>query len=89
MIRDGIVHVVNGDITAGLLEEADVPGEIRVWADALDGGGVEIIHQALEDLGHDPPEGRLTQADRVRVPGGQAQGHAGSSTGVAGAASAT
>ena len=40
MIRDGIVHVVNGDITAGLLEEADVPGEIRVWADALDMGPV-------------------------------------------------
>ena len=40
MIRDGIVHVVNGDITAGLLEEADVPGEIRVWADALDTGPV-------------------------------------------------
>jgi len=40
MIRDGIVHVVNGDATAGTLEEADVPGEIRVWADALDVGPV-------------------------------------------------
>jgi hypothetical protein len=40
MIRDGIVQVVNGDSTAGTLEEADVPGEIRVWADALDMGPV-------------------------------------------------
>ena len=40
MIRDGIVHVVNGDSTAGTLEEADLPGDIRVWADALDMGPV-------------------------------------------------
>lgn len=40
MIRDGILHVVNGDTTAGSLEEADVPGEIHVWADALDLGPV-------------------------------------------------
>jgi hypothetical protein len=40
MIRDGIVQVVNGDSTAGTLEEADVPGEIRVWADPLDVGPV-------------------------------------------------
>jgi hypothetical protein len=40
MIRDGIVQVVNGDSVAGSLEEADLPGEIRVWADALDTGPV-------------------------------------------------
>jgi hypothetical protein len=33
-----IVHVVNGDSTAGSLAEAELPGEIVVWADALDQG---------------------------------------------------
>lgn len=35
---ESIVHVCNGDITADLLSLADLPGEIRVWADALDQG---------------------------------------------------
>lgn len=33
-----IVHVCNGDTTADTLSLADLPGEIRVWADALDQG---------------------------------------------------
>lgn len=33
-----IVHVCNGDATADTLSLADLPGEIRVWADALDQG---------------------------------------------------
>ena len=33
-----IVHVCNGDATADGLSLADLPGEIRVWADALDQG---------------------------------------------------
>ncbi len=33
-----IVHVCNGDSTADTLALADLPGEIRVWADALDLG---------------------------------------------------
>ena len=33
-----IVHVVNGDSTADTLSLADLPGDIRVWADALDQG---------------------------------------------------
>ena len=33
-----IVHVCNGDTTADLLSLAELPGEIRVWADALDQG---------------------------------------------------
>lgn len=33
-----IVHVCNGDCTADTLSLADLPGEIRVWADALDQG---------------------------------------------------
>jgi hypothetical protein len=33
-----IVHVVNGDATAAPLAEAELPGEIIVWADALDRG---------------------------------------------------
>jgi hypothetical protein len=35
-----IVHVCNGDSTADTLSLADLPGEIRVWADALDVGPV-------------------------------------------------
>jgi hypothetical protein len=35
-----IVHVVNGDSTAMTLGEAELPGEITVWADALDQGPV-------------------------------------------------
>jgi hypothetical protein len=33
-----IVHLCNGDSTADSLSLADLPGEIRVWADALDQG---------------------------------------------------
>jgi len=33
-----IVHVCNGDSTADTLSLADLPGDIRVWADALDVG---------------------------------------------------
>ena len=35
-----IVHVCNGESTANSLALADLPGEIRVWADALDLGPV-------------------------------------------------
>jgi hypothetical protein len=35
-----IVHVCNGDSTADTLSLADLPGEILVWADALDQGPV-------------------------------------------------
>ena len=35
-----IVHVCNGDSTADILSLADLPGEIRVWADGLDQGPV-------------------------------------------------
>jgi Domain of unknown function (DUF1835) len=35
---ESIVHVCNGDSTADSLALADLPGEIRVWADALDQG---------------------------------------------------
>ncbi len=35
-----IVHLTNGDSTADTLSLADLPGEIRVWADALDQGPV-------------------------------------------------
>lgn len=37
---DSIVHVCNGDSTADSLSLADLPGEIRVWADALNQGPV-------------------------------------------------
>lgn len=33
-----LAHVCNGDATADKLSLADLPGEIRVWADALDQG---------------------------------------------------
>jgi hypothetical protein len=35
-----IVHICNGDVTADTLSLADLPGDIRVWADALDLGPV-------------------------------------------------
>ena len=35
---ESIVHVCNGESTADSLSLADLPGEIRVWADALDQG---------------------------------------------------
>jgi hypothetical protein len=41
-----IVHVCNGDSTADTLSLADLPGEIRVWADALDQGPVRNIPDA-------------------------------------------
>jgi hypothetical protein len=37
---ESIVHICNGDTTADSLSLADLPGEIRVWADALDQGPV-------------------------------------------------
>jgi hypothetical protein len=41
-----IVHVCNGDSTADTLSLADLPGEIRVWADALDQGPVRNVSDA-------------------------------------------
>src|ERR1051326_4811928 len=41
-----IVHVCNGDSTADTLSLADLPGEIRVWADALDQGPVLPVGDA-------------------------------------------
>lgn len=41
-----IVHVCNGDATADSLSLADLPGEIRVWADALDQGPVRNVPDA-------------------------------------------
>jgi hypothetical protein len=41
-----IVHVCNGDSTADILSLADLPGEIRVWADALDQGPVLPVSDA-------------------------------------------
>jgi hypothetical protein len=38
-----IVHVTNGDSTADTLSLAELPGEIRVWADALDQGPVQAV----------------------------------------------
>jgi Domain of unknown function (DUF1835) len=37
-MTERIVHVCNGDSTADTLALADLPGDIRVWADALDQG---------------------------------------------------
>src|SRR5512147_1455442 len=50
---ESIVHVCNGDSTADSLSLADLPGEIRVWADALDQGPVLNVpdeeHYKLRD----------------------------------------
>jgi hypothetical protein len=43
---ESIVHVCNGDATADALSLADLPGEIRVWADALDQGPVLPVGDA-------------------------------------------
>ena len=37
-MTDRIAHICNGDATADGLSLADLPGDIRVWADALDEG---------------------------------------------------
>jgi hypothetical protein len=67
-----IVHICNGDSTADQLSLAELPGEIRVWADALDQGPVlpvddaehyrvrEAFHKAR---GYDKP-GQLAQYDK-------------------------
>src|SRR5262245_23879822 len=41
-----IVHICNGDSTADTLSLADLPGDIRVWADALDQGPVLPVPDA-------------------------------------------
>ncbi len=41
-----IVHICNGDSTADTLSLADLPGDIRVWADALDEGPVLPVGDA-------------------------------------------
>lgn len=41
-----IVHICNGDSTADQLSLAELPGEIRVWADALDRGPVLPVSDA-------------------------------------------
>jgi hypothetical protein len=43
---ESIVHICNGDSTADSLSLADLPGEIRVWADALDQGPVLPVADA-------------------------------------------
>lgn len=60
-----IVHVCNGDSTADTLSLADLPGEIRVWADALDRGPVLPI----SDEEHHATRARFwaTQGDTAGV----------------------
>jgi hypothetical protein len=41
-----IVHICNGDMTADQLSLAELPGEIRIWADALDRGPVLPVSDA-------------------------------------------
>src|SRR5688572_10437296 len=62
-----IVHVCNGDHTADVLSLADLPGEIRVWADALDQGPVLPIpdaehHKVRGEFWGDA--GKLAEQDR-------------------------
>jgi hypothetical protein len=45
-MTERIVHVCNGDSTADTLSLADLPGDIRVWADALDQGPVLPVSDA-------------------------------------------
>ncbi len=41
-----MIHVCNGDATADALSLADLPGDIRVWGDALDQGPVLPVSDA-------------------------------------------
>lgn len=45
-MTDRIVHICNGDVTADGLSLADLPGDIRVWADALDQGPLLPLDRA-------------------------------------------
>jgi len=45
-MTERIVHVCNGDHTADTLSLADLPGDIRVWADALDRGPLLPVDDA-------------------------------------------
>ena len=68
-----IVHVCNGDFTADQLSLAELPGEIRVWADALDQGPVLPVDDTehyrrrgefWSTLGFADAAGRLATYDR-------------------------
>jgi len=66
-----IVHVCNGDSTADTLSLADLPGEIRVWADALDVGPVLPVgdaehHKARGEFwaGREPEYGNAADATK-------------------------
>jgi hypothetical protein len=68
-----IVHICNGDTTADQLSLAELPGEIRVWADALDRGPVlpvdDAEHYAARDAywakhGHPGGAEKLAAYDR-------------------------
>jgi hypothetical protein len=70
---ESIVHVCNGDSTADSLSLADLPGEIRVWADALDQGPVLPVSDAehwklrgefLKSRGTTDGEAKLAGYDR-------------------------
>jgi len=70
---ESIVHVCNGDSTADSLSLADLPGEIRVWADALDQGPVLPVSDAehwklrgdfLKSRGTPDGEAQLAAYDR-------------------------
>lgn len=68
-----IVHICNGDSTADTLSLAELPGEIRVWADALDLGPVLPVSDAehykvrgdfWKSRGAGDDAGRLVEWDR-------------------------
>ncbi|MBC7973444.1 MAG: DUF1835 domain-containing protein, partial [Myxococcales bacterium] len=70
---ESIVHVCNGDSTADSLSLADLPGEIRVWADALDQGPLLPVSDAEHwkrrnelraSRGDAGPSGKLEGYDR-------------------------
>jgi hypothetical protein len=64
---ESIVHVCNGDSTADSLSLADLPGEIRVWADALDQGPLLPV----SDQEHWKQRGEFWATRGVRDAGGR------------------
>jgi hypothetical protein len=68
---ESIVHVCNGDSTADSLSLADLPGEIRVWADALDQGPLLPVG----DAEHWKRRGEFWAARGQREAGGKLAGY--------------
>lgn len=62
-MSEPIVHICNGDVTADNLSLADLPGDIRVWGDALDQGPV----RGLPDAEHYAERAAFWSSDTAKL----------------------